>query len=132
MFWQFHSCRTWASIGIVIGLQESLGDIGVGEGRQSKMANLRAEKNGQLGRLSKYYKDQNLVRESLWKMAKAAIHSDDPKGPENGEMPGLAARYIGAMAGELAKIAKSNRLDTLGTILEMARLEAEQAQARVP
>jgi hypothetical protein len=100
--------------------------IGMGKGRQSKMANLRAEKIGQPNYLSKHYKNQNLVRENLWDMAKVAIHSDDPKGSENGEPSGAAACYIGAMASELSKIAKSNGLDTLVTILEMARLEAEQ------
>ena len=54
-------------------------------------------------------------------------HSDDTNVPENGETPGGVARYIAAMAGELSKIAKRNGLDTLGTLLEMARIEADQA-----
>jgi hypothetical protein len=53
--------------------------------------------------------------------------SDDTKVLESGETPGAVARYIAAMAGELSKIAKRNGLDTLGTLLEMARLEADQA-----
>ncbi len=41
--------------------------------------------------------------------------------------PNSAARYIASLAGELAKIAKRNGLDTLSQLLEMARLEANQA-----
>lgn len=54
-------------------------------------------------------------------------HSDDSKSSADGETPGTVARYIAAMAGELSEIAKRNGLDTLGTILEMARIEADQA-----
>ena len=43
------------------------------------------------------------------------------------ETPDSAARYIASLAGELAKIAKRNGLDTLSQLLEMARLEADQA-----
>jgi hypothetical protein len=52
--------------------------------------------------------------------------SDDTNGPNGEETPDSAAHYIAAIAGELAKIAKRNGLDTLSTILEMARLEADQ------
>ena len=38
-----------------------------------------------------------------------------------------AAAYIASMITELALIAQSHRLDTLSYILEMARLEAENA-----
>jgi hypothetical protein len=53
-------------------------------------------------------------------------HSDDTNGPNGEETPDSAAHYIAALAGELAKIAKRNGLDTLSTILEMARLEADE------
>jgi hypothetical protein len=52
-------------------------------------------------------------------------HRDDTDGPNGEETPDSAAHYIAAIAGELAKIARRNGLDTLGTILEMARLEAD-------
>jgi hypothetical protein len=39
---------------------------------------------------------------------------------------GGAAEYIATMAGELSQIARKHGLDTLGYILEMAKLEAEQ------
>jgi hypothetical protein len=54
-------------------------------------------------------------------------HGDDTNGPDGRETPDSAAHYIAALAGELAKIAKRNGLDTLSLILEMARLEADQA-----
>ena len=53
-------------------------------------------------------------------------HGDDTSGSDGRETPDSAAHYIAALAGELAKIAKRNGLDTLSTILEMARLEADQ------
>jgi hypothetical protein len=43
------------------------------------------------------------------------------------ETPDSAARYISSLAGELAKIAKRNGLGTLSQLLEMVRLEADQA-----
>ena len=54
-------------------------------------------------------------------------HGDDTNGQDGRETPDSAAHYIAALAGELAKIAKRNGLDTLSLILEMARLEADQA-----
>jgi hypothetical protein len=54
-------------------------------------------------------------------------HGDDSNGPHGRDTPESAAHYIAALAGELAKIARRNGLDTLSTILEMARLEADQA-----
>jgi hypothetical protein len=38
-----------------------------------------------------------------------------------------AADYVAALSADLAEIARSNGLDTLGFILDMARLEAENA-----
>jgi hypothetical protein len=40
--------------------------------------------------------------------------------------PQKVAAYIAAMAAELATLAKSQRLDALGRILDMARMEADQ------
>ena len=57
-------------------------------------------------------------------------HGDDTTGPNGGETPESAAHYIAALAGELAEIASRNGLDALGTILEMARLEADRALER--
>ena len=38
-----------------------------------------------------------------------------------------AANYVAELSGELAALARQHRLDALGYILEMARLEAESA-----
>jgi hypothetical protein len=38
-----------------------------------------------------------------------------------------AADYVAALSADLAEIARSNGLDTLGFLLEMARLEAQNA-----
>ena len=38
-----------------------------------------------------------------------------------------AANYVAALSGDLALIARSHGLDTLGFLLDMARLEAENA-----
>ncbi len=38
-----------------------------------------------------------------------------------------AASYVAALSGDLASIARSHGLDTLGYLLDMARLEAESA-----
>jgi len=40
--------------------------------------------------------------------------------------PGDAAAYIASLVDELARLAKRHHLDSLGYILDMARLEAEQ------
>ena len=42
-----------------------------------------------------------------------------------GSDPMAAARYVAEMTAELADLARLHRLDVLGYILEMARLEAE-------
>jgi hypothetical protein len=57
-------------------------------------------------------------------------HRDDTDGPERGETPDSVAHYIAAITGELAKMARRNGLDTLGTLLEMAQLEADQVAKR--
>jgi hypothetical protein len=49
------------------------------------------------------------------------------KAPGDGEDRSEAAAYIATLTGELASIARRNGLSTLGYLLEMARLEAEQA-----
>jgi hypothetical protein len=41
--------------------------------------------------------------------------------------PGNVAVYIASMADELAQLAKRNGLDPLAYILDMARMEADQA-----
>jgi glutamate synthase domain-containing protein 2 len=46
--------------------------------------------------------------------------------PATEETPDQAAQYIASLTHELAEIARRNGLDTLGHILEMARLEADQ------
>ena len=45
---------------------------------------------------------------------------------DDNETPDSAARYIALLADELAKLAARNGLETLGYILEMARLEADE------
>lgn len=52
---------------------------------------------------------------------------NDMNGPEDGGSPDDAARYIASLADELAQLARRNGFDALSYILEMARLEAEQA-----
>jgi hypothetical protein len=42
-----------------------------------------------------------------------------------------AARYIADLSAELATLARQHRLDALGYILDMARLEAENATRHV-
>jgi hypothetical protein len=54
-------------------------------------------------------------------------NKDDSNGPADGETPESAAHYIAALSGELAKIARRHGFDTLSEILEIARLEADQA-----
>jgi hypothetical protein len=49
---------------------------------------------------------------------------EDSTGGEGEETPDKAAHYIAAITEELSKLARRNGLDTLGYILEMARLEA--------
>jgi hypothetical protein len=50
----------------------------------------------------------------------------DTNGPGGEETPDSAALYIASLADELAQLARRNGLDTLGYILDMARLEADQ------
>jgi hypothetical protein len=51
----------------------------------------------------------------------AALPSDG-----DDDTPAGAAKYIAALTHELAELAKRHGLNSLGYILEMARLEAEQ------
>jgi hypothetical protein len=51
---------------------------------------------------------------------------EDGDGANGTETPGSAALYISSMADELARLARRNGLDTLGYILEMARIEADR------
>jgi len=44
--------------------------------------------------------------------------------------PAAAATYIASLAADLASIARGHGLDTLGYLLDMARLEAENTSAR--
>jgi hypothetical protein len=56
-----------------------------------------------------------------------------PADPEDGQGPAdpaAAATYIASLAADLASIARGHGLDTLGYLLEMARLEAENTSAR--
>ena len=46
---------------------------------------------------------------------------------EGGEDTAQAAAYVAELAGELASIARRHGLDTLGYILDMAKLEAQNA-----
>ena len=49
-------------------------------------------------------------------------------GPDNRQ---AAAGYVAQLSAELATIARRHGLDTLGFILDMARLEAENASRHV-
>jgi hypothetical protein len=46
--------------------------------------------------------------------------------------PSSAATYIGDMCRDLAGLARQNGLDTLGYLLDIARLEAENAAGPKP
>ena len=50
----------------------------------------------------------------------------DERDGNGGETPDSAAHYIATMTEELALLARRNGLETLGYILDMARLEADQ------
>jgi hypothetical protein len=50
-----------------------------------------------------------------------------PKAPTSNDDRKDAAEYIGSMSGNLATMARLHGLDTLGYLLDMARLEAETA-----
>jgi hypothetical protein len=52
---------------------------------------------------------------------------DDKNALNGDETPDSAAQYIATLTQELAQLARRNGLDTLSYILEMARLEADQA-----
>ncbi len=45
---------------------------------------------------------------------------------KDSDYPSGAAAYIATLTGELASIARRNGLNTLGYLLDMAKLEAEQ------
>jgi hypothetical protein len=49
------------------------------------------------------------------------------KVPASSEDRSEVAAYIASLSGELASIARRNGLSTLGYLLDMAKLEAEQA-----
>jgi hypothetical protein len=54
-------------------------------------------------------------------------NAEDTGGQAGVETPDAAAHYIGSLARELAALARRNGLDTLGYILDMACIEADQA-----
>jgi hypothetical protein len=54
-------------------------------------------------------------------------HIEETDDQNGGDTPEDAARYIASLVGELAKLARRHGLDALGHLLEMARLEADQA-----
>jgi len=51
---------------------------------------------------------------------------DELNGGDGEETPDSVAHYIAALTQELARIARRNGLDTLGYLLEMARIEADE------
>jgi hypothetical protein len=55
--------------------------------------------------------------------------ADIPK--PNGEHPAAFADYVAAMSGDLAVLARRHGFQTLGYLLEMAKLEAENAARHV-
>jgi hypothetical protein len=54
-----------------------------------------------------------------------------PASKEPDDQAGAAA-YVAELAGDLASIARRHGLDTLGYILEMAKLEAENVSQHLP
>lgn len=59
----------------------------------------------------------------------AALPSLSPNEP--GGDDAAAARYIASMSRDLARMARQNGFQTLGYLLEIAQLEAEQAAAPI-
>ena len=57
---------------------------------------------------------------------RSAVHGTMPTPVVEAGERGTVADYIASMTGDLALLARRNGLDTLGYILEMARLEAQQ------
>lgn len=53
--------------------------------------------------------------------------TDDIGEPKSAASPEAVALYIGALTVELGELAHANGLDALGYILDMARLEADEA-----
>ncbi|HXQ82960.1 MAG TPA: hypothetical protein VN769_02720 [Xanthobacteraceae bacterium] len=53
--------------------------------------------------------------------------ANETDGQNGAGTPDEAARYIASLVEELAQLARRNGLDTLSYLLEMARLEADQA-----
>ena len=49
-----------------------------------------------------------------------------PSEPEEGDKAATAA-YVASLTADLAALARSRKLDTLGYLLDMARLEAESS-----
>ena len=54
----------------------------------------------------------------------------DHSGNEAGQSRADAADYVAELTSELAKVARRHRLDTLGYLLDMARMEAESVARR--
>ena len=52
--------------------------------------------------------------------------ADAPAEANLAQSPAATAHYIGTLVGELARLARRHRLDSLAYILDMARLEADQ------
>jgi len=59
----------------------------------------------------------------------AALPSRPPPEPDHDDV--AVARYIASMSGDLARLARSNGFQTLGYLLEIAQLEAEQVEGQV-
>jgi hypothetical protein len=55
---------------------------------------------------------------------------ENPREADHTDGRSAAANYVATLTANLAEIARQHRLDTLGYILEMARLEAENATKR--
>lgn len=59
----------------------------------------------------------------------AALPSRSPSEPEHDDV--AVARYIASMSADLARLARSNGFQTLGYLLEIAQLEAEQVVGQI-
>jgi hypothetical protein len=64
-----------------------------------------------------------------WMSMPAVTNTTAPVASE-GDQRAAAAGYIATLAADLAAIAQRHGLDTLGYILDMARLEAENASGK--
>ena len=73
------------------------------------------------------YAPHRVMRHNKQSAAHRKCQTGRQRRPSGRKNPHSAAHYIASLTAELAKIARRNGLDALSHLLEMARLEADQA-----